>query len=244
MLQLRAIAGPTGRLLKTMLEERGLLGGQIKGRVNYGHGGEALDLPTLNANAGRQNKYEELVRLDDAGVRTIPFSNNALDLDAPIFGRKFQHTRGNDIFIYKVRPLLRRDRLSDYYTQLVSKQTEYRVWVFRTKWLATYEKKLEYPNRYGRRGRSKEVWNWSNGFAYKFVDPEDVDPGLKQIAVDAVMAMNLDFGGVDVILGNDGRYYVLEVNSAPGTQGEARQGITSLVNCIERWAKNGFKGQA
>src|SRR5579864_8224126 len=119
MLEVRAIAGPTGKLLKQMLDEKGLLGGHVQGIVNYGYGGAPRGLPTLNANAGKQNKYEELVKLDDAGVRTIPFSNNALDLAPPIFGRKFQHTQGRDIFIYKVRPLLRGDRLSDYYTQLV-----------------------------------------------------------------------------------------------------------------------------
>jgi hypothetical protein len=32
----------------------------------------------------------------------------------------------------------------------------------------------------------------------------------------------------------------LEVNSAPGVEGR-RQGITSLVNHIEAWAKGGFR---
>lgn len=240
MLMVRAAKGPTGRLLVEMLKERGLSKGQARGIVNYGYG-ERLDLPTLNANAGRQNKYEELVKLDDAGVRTIPFSRDVTDLDVPIFGRKLHHTRGTDIFVYGVRPILRGDHLSDYYTQLIPKQAEFRVWVFRGKSLATYEKKLEYPNRYGRRGRSRDVWNWMNGFAYQFVTPDAANERMKALAVDAVAALDLDFGAVDIISAARGGYYVLEVNTAPGTLGEPRQGITSLVNCIERWAKNGFK---
>jgi hypothetical protein len=243
MLELRAIAGPTGRLLREMLNEKGLLGRPIQGIVNYGYAGDGRGLPTLNANAGRQDKYQELVKLDEAGVRTVPFSHSAADLVPPIFGRKFHHTRGNDIFAYGVRPLLRGDHLSDYYTMVVPKQNEFRVWVFRQKHLATYEKKLEYPNKYGRRGRNKEVWNWANGFAYQFVDPEGLAPALKSLAINAVAALDLDFGGVDVILGADRRYYVLEVNTAPGTQGEPRQGMTSLVNCIERWTRNGFQAR-
>jgi hypothetical protein len=238
MLQLRGKRGPTFTLLAGMLKERGLMGrGQITGVVNYGYG-EPCDLPTLNSRAGRQNKYEELVKLDDAGVRTIPFSRSVADLAPPIFGRKFHHTRGNDIFVYQVKPLLRGDRLSDYYTQLVVKQREFRTWVYRGKHLATYEKVLDYPQRNGRRGRNKEVWNWSNGYAYHFVRPEEVGDRLKQLAIDAVEALDLDFGAVDVVVGRTG-HYVLEVNTAPGTQGEARQGITSLVNCVERWVKNG-----
>lgn len=241
MLQLHAVKGPTARLLAQMLKDRGLLGGKIKGVVNYGYHEGGHGLPTLNEMAGCQNKYQELVKLDDAGVRTIPFSNNALDLKAPIFGRKFHHTRGNDIFVYQVRPLLKGDKLRDYYTQIVPKAKEFRTWVFRGKHLATYEKVLEYPHKNGRRGRNKEVWNWGNGYAYHFVQPEGINQNLKTLAANAVEALNLDFGAVDVILGKDGRYYALEVNTAPGTQGAARQGITSLVNCIERWVKNGFK---
>lgn len=240
MLQLHAAKGPTGRLLGQMLKDKGLMKGRVQAVVNYGYG-EDSGLPTLNAKAGRQNKYEELVKLDDAGVRTIPFSRSAADLHAPIFGRKLHHTQGKDIFVYQVRPLLRGDRLSDYYTQQVNKDAEFRVWVFRKKSLATYVKELAYPAKNGRRGRSKEVWNWSNGYGYNFVKPEDSPDNLKALAIDAVAALDLDFGAVDIVLGTDRRYYVLEVNTAPGTQGNARQGVTSLVNCIERWTQNGFK---
>jgi hypothetical protein len=232
MLELRTPQGPTGRLLREMLAGKKLLAGHVKAIVNYGYG-DASHLPTLNANAGRANKYQELVKLDDKGVRTIPFSSHASDLHGVILGRKLHHTQGKDI-IFGV------GHNRDYFTQLVPKHNEFRVWVFRGKHLATYEKKLDYPGKYGKRGRSKEVWNWHNGFAFHFVQPEQVQDKLKTLAINAVAALDLDFGAVDILLGADRRYYVLEVNTAPGTQGAARQGITSLVNCIERWAKGGF----
>jgi len=241
MLRLRANSGPTGRLLQQMLEEKGLLSHNPQGIVNYGYHSREENLPTLNANAGNQDKYQELVKLADAGVPTIPFSRSAAELNPPIFGRQFHHTRGRDIIAYRVRPLLRGDRLSDYYTQLVPKQNEYRVWAFRDKTLATYEKVLTYANRLGRRGRNRDVWNWANGYAYQFITPDDVDDELKKIAIQAVAALKLDFGAVDILLSTNGQYYVLEVNTAPGTQGQPRQGMASLVSCIERWAKNGFK---
>jgi hypothetical protein len=238
MLQLRAIAGPTSRLLKKMLDERGLLGGPVKGVVNYGYNGiVSYNTPTLNMNAGRLNKYQELVRLDDEGVRTVPFSDRFKDFkEGKVLGRNLHHTRGNDIVIYRAGE---GGPKRDFYTELVPKQDEFRVWVFRGKHLATYKKVLDYPAKNGR--KNKAIWNWGNGYAYHFVQPDDVPVGLRETGIAAIKALDLDFGASDVICGADGRYYVLEVNTAPGTQGAARQGITSLVNCIQRWVQNGFK---
>lgn len=238
-IQLRAIKGPTGRLLNQMLQEKGLLGRPVHGVVNYGYGGGADGLPTLNARAGTKNKYEELVAIKQAGLPAIPFSRLPSELRAPVFGRKLHHTRGNDILVYQVRPLLRGDRRSDYYTQLIPKRTEYRVWAFRGKALATYEKILAYPGRNGRNGRNREVWNWRNGYAYQFIRPEDIEDDVKTLGAAAVDAVGLDFGAVDIILGTDNRLYVLEVNTAPGVEGR-RQGLSSLVNCIQRWVERGF----
>lgn len=241
MIQLQAIKGPTGRLLKEMLEERGLMQGEVKALINYGYASCDDDLPALNKKAGTVNKYEELVKIDAAGVRTVPFSLRMDDYDPPIFGRKFHHTRGTDIQVFRVVHCLPRQKeLCDYYTQMIPKQAEYRVWVFRSKALATYEKVLDYPHKNGRAGRNKEIWNWRNGYAYKFLEPENVQIGLKNIAIDAVEALGLDFGAVDVILGTNHKLYVLEVNTAPGVEGR-RQGITSLVNCIQKWTERGFK---
>ena len=70
--------------------------------------------------------------------------------------------------------------------------------------------------------------------------PQEVSEELTSLGKQAVDALGLDFGAVDIILGADGRYSVLECNSAPGVE-SPRQAITSLVNHIERWARNGFK---
>jgi hypothetical protein len=176
--------------------------------------------------------------MDAEGVCTIPFSRNARDLQAPILGRRFHHTKGKDILVYRVCPLGRGEQQRDFYTELVEKRAEFRVWVFRDKHLATYEKVLTYPDKNGKRGRNLAIWNWDNGYAFEF--RRDIPAVLKGLAKQAVAAMELDFGAVDVLQDRDGHFYVLEVNTAPGTQGEARQGITSLVANIEKWAKTGF----
>lgn len=227
MLELRAIAGRTGRLLEKMLDERGLLEGRVKGIVHYGYSPEISHLPTLNAKAGRQNKYKELVALDNAGVRTIPFSKSAGHLRTPMLGRSFQHDNGDDIVIYQDHDVDHHD----FYSQLISKEKEYRVWVFRNKALAVYEKILEYHGR----GKDAALGKWTGN---EFIPLGVAAPALKEIAVKAVGALNLDFGAIDILFYHE-KYYVLEVNTAPGFEGRW-SGITSLVDCIEKWAKNGF----
>lgn len=236
MIQLRANPGSTGRLLKEMLTAKGLLTGEVKGAVNYGYGGPTT-LPCLNRKAGTFNKLQELEMLQAKGVATVPFSRSPMDLAAPVLGRMLHHTRGMDIRLYKVRTVMPEH---EYFTQLVPKQREFRVWAFRRKMIGVYEKILTYPNKLGRRGRLKEVWNWGNGYAYSFVHPEQVPANLKSISTAAVDALGLDFGAVDVILGADGKYYVLENNCAPGVEGP-RQCLQSLVNHIDKWARSGFK---
>jgi hypothetical protein len=129
MLELRANPGPTGRLLRQMLAERGLLTGAARGVVNYGYGGPS-NLPTLNARAGTFNKLRELELLRAKGVAMVPFSRSPMDLAAPVMGRSLHHTRGNDIIVYRTRPdgrILRPQRAHDFYTQLMKSYLNIRL---------------------------------------------------------------------------------------------------------------------
>jgi hypothetical protein len=241
MIELHAIQGPTGRLLATLLEEKGLFEGEPKGQVNYGYqprsgrGG----LPVLNAKAGTLNKLQELQLLAKNGVSTVPHSINPLELSPPLFGRKVHHTRGNDIVVVQCGRPNPAKRVSDFYTTILHKTHEYRVWVFRGTPIGTYEKLLTYPERLGLRGRSKDVWNWRNGYGYEFVHPKEAAKELKKLGCSAIEALDLDFGAVDIIEGTDKKFYVLEVNTAPGVEGR-RQALVSLANHIETWVKEGF----
>lgn len=241
MIQLRANRGPTGRMLQEMLREKGLLEGEVSGVVNYGYGGPT-ELPCLNRRAGTFNKLEELELLRAKGVATIPFSRSPGDLATPLMGRSLHHTRGNDILVYRFNPHLAglNGRQHDYFTQLVPKAREFRIWAFRRKVIGCYEKVLEYTNKYGKRGRSREVWNYRNGYSYLFRNPADISQETKTLGTQAIDALNLDFGAVDIIQSGTGEVLVLEVNTAPGQEGR-RQAISSLVNHIDIWAKNGMK---
>jgi predicted ATP-grasp superfamily ATP-dependent carboligase len=51
------------------------------------------------------------------------------------------------------------------------------------------------------------------------VIPASVREALGELAINAIKAIGLDFGAVDIIRGMDNNIYVLEINTAPGMEG-------------------------
>ena len=104
------------------------------------------------------------------------------------------------------------------YVKYIKKKKEFRVHVFKGSVLFLQEKKK-------RKGELNERVNWqirnhSNGFIFAHNDVEIGKEGLDK-AVLACNTLGLDFGAVDVIWNErDNKYYVLEVNTAPGITGE------------------------
>lgn len=234
MIELRAVPGPTGRLLRELLTELNIrIGTPGQAIVSYGVPVRS-GLPTLNAMAGRRTKLEELQALHNAGIPTpevVMPGQVRSRATKTLLGRSLKHQKGRDIEVVPVGE--RPKKVHDYYTALVPKRREYRVWAFRRRCKATYEKR----HRYRGHGRNHEVWNWRNGYAFEF--SHNAPQEVKDLGCRAVDTLGLDFGAVDIIEGMDGRFYVLEVNTAPGVQ-DRRQGITALAESIARWVERGY----
>lgn len=243
MIELRGMRGSTtAPLLAEQLAVMGVqlgTGPEAGGIVSYGVAVNS-PLPTLNAAAGTFDKFEELTRLREAGISVPLFSVDGAGLAFPILGRKRHHSKAKDII-----PILQNDRefewrkaggASDYFVQYIPLDREFRVWGYRRRPLATYEKVLSWPDKYKHIGR-----NFDNGFAFAFMAEP---PGeAETLGCAAIQALGLDFGAADILLGKDGRYYVLEVNTAPGVQGP-RQCIVNLAQKIAKWEQLGFPRRA
>ena len=113
--------------------------------------------------------------------------------------------------------------LAKLYTKYVNKDQEYRVHVFRGE--VIFEQ---------RKARKKDVpddqvnWkirNHGNGFIFAHRDVF-IAPDGKEAAVQAVEKLGLDFGAVDLMLGKNGLFYVLEVNTACGLEGTTLERYT------------------
>jgi glutathione synthase/RimK-type ligase-like ATP-grasp enzyme len=157
------------------------------------------------------DKLQTLERLDNAGVPVPEWTTERDEISEtfgyPALGREEQHTRGQDInLILQWRDAYLTDG-NDYFVEYVPTELEYRMHVINGEVVKIHEKRL----------RSEEsnhpfIRNGETGWI--FMEPRDTPPD-PQLAIDSVGALGLDFGAVDIIKGEDGSPYVLEVNSAP-----------------------------
>lgn len=227
---------PTGNLLRTLLQERNVL--NLPGTVSWGCPLNATG-PTLNARASSVSKMQELAILRAAGVRvprTWPASAWNQNLPRPILARKAKHKGGRDIrLVQTLKGLQVWAAKRDFFSEYIANDREYRVFIYRSAHLGTYEKVLRHPELQHRAvGR-----NYHNGYAFELVREANIPRAAVEAAKAAIVAMGLDFGAVDIIHGRDGNYYVLEVNTAPGVEDGRRQVIQALADKIANWARKG-----
>lgn len=120
------------------------------------------------------------------------------------------------------------------YTRYIPKQDEYRVHVAITNEgprvfdVQKKARRLETPDE----EVNWQVRNLEGGFVYKRegVNPGTVPESVLNEAMNAVQALGLDFGAVDVIWNQyRGTAYVLEVNTAPGLEGMTLIRYTQMV---------------
>lgn len=104
------------------------------------------------------------------------------------------------------------------YTKYIFKIKEFRVHVCDGKVIDT-QQKIRDPEQ---EPKDWKVRSHANGFIFArnlILDNE----ARNTLAIEAVKALGLDFGAVDIIQDKVGRYYVLEVNTAPGLEGQTIQ---------------------
>jgi hypothetical protein len=225
--------GPTARVLQNLV---GLGTSPQRGVVCWGRGTQERAISALNAQAGRADKLQQLRAFQTSDILVPPYWEQppTAVTDYPILGRALRHHGGRDISLI-LQPADATLFRSDFYTRYIPRQSEFRVWSYRRRHLGTYQKVLANPARYRRIGA-----NWRNGFRFELLGSDEVPQGLREIGARAVEALGLDFGATDVLQGIDGAYYVLEVNTAPGVEGEDRQVIRALAQKIRRWEELGF----
>lgn len=179
-----------------------------------------------DALAKASDKYLSLQLLRDAGVRVPNFSEDPEELQYPFLGRRRQHARGTDVvLVLQKGDILRRSR--DYYVQYIPTTREFRLHVVGGKVIRTQGKFLDRPEL-----AVPWIRNYATG--YRFRAPRRQLNGSRvEAAVNAVRALGLDFGAVDLLIGNDGLEYVLEVNTAPSCSPlTARQYVTEFQRLL------------
>jgi len=177
--------------------------------VRYTPGEDVINSQSsLNANS---DKLQSLESLEAGGIPVPEYVEDRDEISEafgyPAVGRSESHARGEDInLIMQWRDAYLTDG-NDYFVEYIPTDLEYRMHVVDGEVIQVHEKRLR-----SEASNHPFIRNAETGWV--FVEPREGAPP-DNIATDAVGAMGMDFGAVDVIRGEDGEHYVLEVNSAP-----------------------------
>jgi glutathione synthase/RimK-type ligase-like ATP-grasp enzyme len=196
--------------------------------------------PFLNAHVNRFNKYTAFSKFRDAGVAcptTFEINSKLADIKAPFpwLARKKQHSKGKDIVVCKNIAEacdIRREGTHTFFSAYIPIDVEYRVWVFKDKAFATYEKVYKGAGEYQGFMRNRR-------FGFEFSKRNNLvgNPTIEGPCIKAVKALGMDWGAVDILKGKDGKYYVLEVNSMPHISNIKRSCGVKLAAHVSKWAE-------
>ena len=146
-----------------------------------------------------------------------------LDLGLKTYCRKLLSSHsGNGIVVCNAGDTLISAPL---YTLHTKHKDEYRVHIFKGEVLDVQKKK----RKLGFTGSSSGIRNHSSGWIYARSDVAIPDM-LCPIAIQAVKLLGLDFGAVDIgHKVNDNKFFVFEVNTAPGLEGSTLDKYTKAI---------------
>lgn len=183
-----------------------------EGGVNYGRNTANTELNPDIGNSVNKRKMRELFK--EHGVpmpELIDISTYPRTVNVPcnpIVGRPDRHTKGQGYWLcmdtIDIRTALqgtRSKKAATHFMEFIVAPHEVRVHIFKGKSIRISEKLF-------RDDRS-----------YTTIKPTCEVKQARKAAKQAVKALGLDFGAVDVLVKEDGTPYVLEVNSAPGIGG-------------------------
>lgn len=185
------------------------------------------------------NKLQALRTLYDAGVRVPPFTTSKKQAKEffrdtrRVYCRTLLTASGGKGIIVANNP----DDLVDaplYTAGIDRKRDEFRVHVFRDEIIDYVMKRKMSDETIAERGLQycNQVRNHDNGWVFARTDVKLPAP-VASSALDAIRALELDFGAVDIIM-RESQAYVLEVNTAPGLEGTTleryKDRITSLFS--------------
>ena len=241
----------TGRELKRQLNiEGGTNGPQQRPRnlirwgnradVRFNAQGACLNRKSALNDASNKGRCLEL--LTAAHISTPPAATQfAGEL---LVGRTETHVGGSGFYLVtSQRDFQLAQRLGcTHFMSYIPTDREYRVHVFKGQVLGAGEKLM------GDAATSLHIRNVSTGWSFRYNNIERIPRDTERIAVDAVSALGLDFGAVDIIKSVGGNLYVLEVNTAPslvkpveGNQRDAEHGpmFQAYVDAFSRWIRAG-----
>ncbi len=145
------------------------------------------------------------------------------EADYPLVVRPQRHAQGRKLYLARNKVQLtnaiRRCGQGWYASHYIPKVAEYRVFVLQGRAVWVAKKNPANPD--------DVAWNVAKGGSFVNVGWSSWPLRLVKEAIECMSYTGLDFGGVDVMVDEEGRNYILEVNSAPSQTSPYRQSCTA-----------------
>lgn len=199
----------SGRLLQAALRD-------IEGDpINFGYQrGGVINTPKAVRLAGNKRKALEVMAA--AGV-PVPELYEPEKIEYPCVARPDKHYGGKEFYLCREFDdwLWATEHGATHFMQYIEGGREFRLHI-------AFGKSIKIAEKIG----EGIVKNFDEGSTFMYPQNFHHKKTIRAIAKAAVMSLGLDFGAVDVIYKNK-KYYVLEVNSAPG--------LTSNSDVLDRY---------
>jgi len=153
----------------------------------------------------------------------------AKDFNYPVLCRLNNLMGGNGIHV----ALTPNDLVkADFYVEYITPINEFRVHVFENEIIAWSKKIPKSVNS------DKYIRNHAKGYKFSLCENGRIYSKLKEYAIESIKCLKLDFGAVDIILSENHKFFVLEVNTAIGVEGTV---LRNYANKIKEVAYYGWK---
>lgn len=131
------------------------------------------------------------------------------EIKYPIIARPLKHARGQNLIVINNKKEFEEHYSNDwYYSEFIDKIQEFKIYV-------GHGKILGYVERF----KGEDYINWNNVITHLDYTPVPANNWnievIKQ-SIKAVKALGLDFAGLDVLIDNKGKVFILEINTVPG----------------------------
>lgn len=190
---------------------------------------------TLNKEVCISNSSDKLkafLLLERQGIRVPKHTTSkydAEDFNYPVMCRINRLMGGAGIHIALTPDDLVR---ADFYVEYIKPQDEFRVHVYKDQILSWSKKVPKHINS------NKYIRNHNKGYKFSLCENYRIYSKLKEFAINSIKSLNLEFGAVDVVLGLNHKFYVLEVNTAIGIEGTVLRSYADKFREVSRYAWN------
>ncbi|MFC1625127.1 RimK family alpha-L-glutamate ligase [Patescibacteria group bacterium] len=171
------------------------------------------------------DKFTSLVRLATLGLPVIPSYfcwNTKVEarkkeiisrLGLPLVAKQLGSQRGRGVLLLRNEEEFNKLNIEFpneefLFQKYYPSDKEYRVLVLEDR-IGSYERKI-------RTDKEEFRSNVALGAKEEFLDIDKIEPEVKKIAIDACKALNIQVGGVDILVDKNGKSWLLEVNRGPG----------------------------